>query len=109
VFPYVVVYGPVFADRRRPEATRSEVDMAGPGRKPRARKTKSSADAAPIARDGNDGASDRDEIAAESKAAPGDTGEQGDGDPGTTGSSRTTAEHLHESMRTRPDTYGEVF
>jgi hypothetical protein len=83
--------------------------MAERERKPRAKKTKAAGDANPAETRETDGSVDQTRNASTPNTAPVDGADQnGDGD-GAFGQSRTTADHLHESMQSRPHIHGEVF
>jgi hypothetical protein len=84
--------------------------MADKERKPRARKKNAApADVASVAGSGDGDAEDANALSLTSTptadGAPG-----GSDDAGSSATpSRTTIDHLHESMRQHPHTYGEVF
>jgi hypothetical protein len=85
--------------------------MASNERKPRARKKAPAADAAQSVGDNGGATENQGDGQSAAPTTPADMPSEQDGanDRAANDSKRTTADHMHESMQSRPQTYGEVF
>jgi hypothetical protein len=84
--------------------------MAGEERKPRARKKKATGDGVAAAGEQKQDAANEAIEANTAPTTPADMASEPEREaPAPKTATRTTIDHMHDSLTARPDTYGEVF